>query len=78
MLGNISLGGNGGTNDLDVLSFPKLKEVGGHLSLYQFTGKNIDCPELVRCGGFVWDQTGATIETLTFPKLEELSGSSTL
>lgn len=78
VLGNISLGGNGGTNNLDVLSFPKLEEIGGRLSLYQFTGKNIDCPELVRCGGFAWEQTGATIETLTFPKLEELSGSSTL
>lgn len=78
VLGNISLGGNGGTNELDVLSFPKLEEVGGQLSLYQFTGEDIDCPELVRCGGFVWEQTGASIETLTFPKLEELSGESSL
>lgn len=78
VLGNISVGGNGGTDNLEILSFPKLEEIGGHLSLYQFTGKNIDCPNLVRCGGFNWDQTGANIETLIFPKLEELSGTSTL
>lgn len=78
VLGNLSIGGNGGTDELEKLSFPKLEEVGGRLSLYQFTGKHIDCPELVRCGGFVWEQTGAAIETLVFPKLEVLSGSSSL
>ncbi|MDR1203277.1 MAG: DUF5018 domain-containing protein [Tannerellaceae bacterium] len=76
VLGYLFIGGNGGMEQLETLSLPMLKVIGGSLRFYQFTGKKLEVPVLRKCGGFDWDQSGHNVEKFEFPMLEELMGYS--
>jgi hypothetical protein len=80
ILGELYINGNAGTPNLEVLSFPQLEFIGGSTQiwgLYSGSEPKVEFPVLKRCGGIAWGDLASEQETIAFPMLEQLMGTTT-